>query len=122
MRLTIFVFCVVLCCSMASGTGKVVPKDGKLAGRVADTIEAAPIPYAHVFVHHAEGKMTVTKVSPDGGFEVRLLPGYYDVFFAAAGFAPACERVEIIAGETVRLAPRMGPHLPTSQPVTGEKR
>src|SRR6266478_9827788 len=42
MRLTIFVFCVLLCCSMASGTGKVVPKDGKLAGRVADTIEAAP--------------------------------------------------------------------------------
>ena len=121
MRLTIFVFCVVFCCSLASATGKVVRKDGRLAGRVADTIEAAPIPYAYVFVHSGDGKMTVTKVGPDGGFEVRLLPGYYDVFFAAAGFAPACESVEIIAGETVRLAPRMGPS-PTSQPATGEKR
>jgi len=65
--------------------------------------------------------MTVTKVSSDGGFEVWLLPGYDEVFFAAAGFAPACESVEIIAGETVRLARRMGPS-PTSQPVTGEKR
>ena len=101
---------------------KLFLKTASWPARVADTIEAAPIPYAYVFVHRAEGKMTVTKVSPDGGFEVRLLPGYYDVFFAAAGFAPACERVEIIAGETTRLAPRMGPNLPTSQPVGGEER
>ena len=111
MRLTIFVFCVLLCCSVASETGKVATKDGTLAGRVGDSIEAASIPYAYVFVHSGAGKITITKVSSDGGFEVRLLPGYYDVFFAAAGFAPACERVEIIAGETTRLTPRMGPSL-----------
>jgi hypothetical protein len=40
----------------------------------SDITEAAPIPYAYVFVHSGEGKITVTRVSSDGGFEVRLLP------------------------------------------------
>src|SRR5436190_6480907 len=110
----VFCFCVLLGCSIVSGTGQVAPKQGALAGHVRDIIEAAPIPYAYVFLHSGGGKMAIAKVNAAGWFEVRLSPGYYDVFSAAAGFAPVCERVEIIAGETTRLTLRMGPHLPTS--------
>jgi hypothetical protein len=83
---------------------------GKLRGDVADAAENAPIRYAYVMVHSGSGKKDVTvKVDDDGRFELSLTPGLYDVFVAAEGFAPLCQKVEISGDRTIVLMARLKP-------------
>jgi len=86
--------------------------EGVLSGIVADKAENAPIPYAFVYIHGGYRKAQVdTPVPIDkaGQFRISLAPGLYDVFVAAAGFAPTCTVVEVRSGEVTRFDPRLGP-------------
>jgi hypothetical protein len=92
--------------------------EGVLVGVVADKTENAPIPFAFVYIHGPYKKARIdTPISIDnaGQFRISLTPGLYDVFVAAAGFAPTCTVVSIRSGEVTRFDPRLGPDLEHSE-------
>lgn len=87
-------------------------KAGILSGVVADKAENAPIPYAFVYVHGSYKKAlfdAAVPITAAGRFRVSLGPGVYDVFVAAAGFAPTCTSISIQAGKVTDFEPRLGP-------------
>jgi len=93
----------------AATNAQVIPKvaAGKLTGQVANAAATTPIAKAFVLVHQPEGKKDfIVKVS-NGKFELSLAPGLYDVFVSASGFAPACKRIKISAGQSAGFNPRL---------------
>jgi hypothetical protein len=91
---------------------------GILTGVVADNAENAPIPYAFVYVHGGYRKARFDASVPiegAGRFRVTLTPGLYDVFVAAAGFAPTCTVVSIRPARVTHFEPRLKPDLAHSQ-------
>ena len=94
------------------------PGEGVLTGVVADKAENGPIPYAFVYIHGAYKKARIDSSIPidnAGQFRISLAPGLYDVFVAAAGFAPTCTVISIRSGEVIRFEPRLGPDLEHSE-------
>jgi carboxypeptidase family protein len=92
--------------------------EGVLSGIVADKAEDAPIPYAFVYVHGAYKKAradTSVPIDNAGRFRISLAPGPYDVFVAAAGFAPTCTIVSIRSGEETSFEPRLDPDFEHSE-------
>ncbi len=82
----------------------------ELRGNVADAAENAPIRNAFVLVHSGSGKGDITaKLDDQGRFNLPLMPGFYDVFVAAEGFAPSCEKVEISVGHATTFKGRLKP-------------
>src|SRR6266853_1848965 len=75
---------------------------GRLSADVADAHDI-PIPYAFVMAHSGYSKKDgEAKLNQDDDrFEIVLEPGIYDVFIAAAGFAPMCKAVEIFPGKKI---------------------
>jgi hypothetical protein len=101
---------VLFYCTSISGLAGQDTVTGKLSVDVADAAENAPIPYAFVLVHSGYGKKDgIAKLSQNHRFEISLDPGVYDVFVAAAGFAPMCKTVEISLGKTTVLKSRLLP-------------
>ena len=95
---------------------------GKLSVDVADAAENAPITDAFVLVHSGYGKKDGTaKLTQNRRFEISLEPGVYDVFVAAAGFAPMCKTVEIALGKTTVFKTRLLPDQEHLQPSSKEK-
>ena len=91
---------VALCSVVSVAQTKSVPDVGKVVGRVVDKTEGVPIrsAFAMVFSENSS-KHEVTRVAPDGQFEISLTPGDYDVLIGAVGFAPTCKRVVGDPGE-----------------------
>jgi hypothetical protein len=83
---------------------------GRLSVDVADA-QDVPIPYAFVLAHSSYGKKDgEAKLNQDDDrFEIVLEPGIYDVFIAAAGFAPVCKAVEIFPGQKIVVKARLLP-------------
>jgi hypothetical protein len=96
-----------LTATAAGGQTQPKPAEGKLTGEVANATANTPIAKAFVLVHQPEGKKDfIVKVS-NGKFELSLPPGLYDVFVSASGFAPACKRIKISAGQSAAYNPRL---------------
>lgn len=101
---------VLFYCASISGLAGQDTATGKLSVDVADAAENAPITDAFVLAHSGYGKKDGTaKLTQNRRFEISLEPGIYDVFVAAAGFAPTCKTVEISLGKTTVLKTRLLP-------------
>ncbi len=101
---------VMFLCATTSGQTKLDSSTGRLSVDVADAAENVPIVDAFVLAHSQYGKKDGTaKLTPDHRFEISLEPGVYDVFVAAAGFAPTCKGIEISLGKTTVLKTRLLP-------------
>lgn len=92
---------VMFCGSVSVAQSVTSETSGLLVGAVTDAAEKAPIKYAFVLIHQHSGS-TDQKASLDsnGRFTLHLAPGLYDIFVAADGFAPKCEKVKVLAGKT----------------------
>ena len=88
-------------------------KPSGVSGVVADVAESAPISYAVVFIHSGQGQLVSLRVDSQGKFAAPLQPGYYDIFFAAEGFAPSCQRFKLGLKEQKQINPKLGPSLDT---------
>ena len=109
------------CCRTTCGQKARGSSQGNLAGDVADKAENALIAKAILFVHGANGQKDVIVKVTDGRFQLSLAPGLYDVFVAAAGFAPSCRVIEISEGRMTTYKPRLGPdeeHLQPGSPAS----
>ena len=111
---------VLACCSfIVCGQARPnIASEGILTGVVADKAENAPISYAFVYIHGPYKKARIDTSMPidnAGQFRISLTPGLYDVFVAAAGFAPTCAVVSIRSGEVTHFEPRLGPDLEHSE-------
>ena len=49
----------------------------------------------------------VVRTSANGGFSVKLPPGFYDVFVSAMAFTPVCRKVRIRDGIDVTFDPKL---------------
>jgi hypothetical protein len=108
---------LALYCRAISGQAQSDTSMGKLSVDVADAAENAPITNAFVQVHSGYGKKDGTaKLTQNRRFEISLEPGVYDVFVAAAGYAPMCKTVEISLGKTTDFKPRLLPDREHLQP------
>ena len=113
---------VLFCCASTSGLAEQDTATGKLSVDVADAAENAPITDAFVLAHSGYGKKDGTaKLTENRRFEISLEPGIYDVFVAAAGFAPTCKTVEISIGKTTVLKTSLLPDQEHLQPSSHEK-
>ena len=75
---------------------------GRIRGRVLDEYNAVSLPGAPVEVL---GRDTVVYTDMDGGFEIKLPPGTYDVKVTFSGYKDSLSKsVVVTAGETVELA------------------
>ena len=87
---------------------------GKMAGRVTDS-EGAIIEGARILLHPDPMGRTDPDPRPEvsrktdnrGRFEAELEPGFYDVCIMAAAFTPACKKVLIEDGKTVRYGAQL---------------
>jgi hypothetical protein len=52
-------------------------------------------------------KDLIIKTDDEGVFDFNLPPGFYDVFFSAMGFTPACRKIRIGVGPAQELTVRM---------------
>jgi hypothetical protein len=89
-----------------------------LNGAVTDDRGAA-IPAAFVIIHWDSSDMvperSIIMSKPDetlrtdtrGSFNVRLGPGFYDVFVTAKGFSPTCRKIRLHTGEAVPFTTRL---------------
>ena len=96
------VFLFSLCLSASDGTGA-------LRGQVTDR-EGGAIPNAYVLIHWAGVPVSEgirVPLESDGSFKATLQPRVYEIFVAAAGFAPTCTQVEVKEGKTTTYNARL---------------
>ena len=93
----IFTVLAMLCVCLAQPQ-----KQSGIRGRIVDK-ERAPIGNAFVLVHSRQGGDKDLRSDGAGIYEIELLPGIYDVFISAAGFSPACKKIEVDAHKMTKF-------------------
>lgn len=80
---------------------------GSIKGNVSDS-EGSAINNAHIIVHADLAGRANRTVVPDqtretnaeGGYEMQLEPGFYDVCITASAFSPECKKVFVTSSKT----------------------
>jgi hypothetical protein len=101
----------VFCLALLLLTCALTTHAATLSGTIRDS-EGAVIAKAHIVVHWDESganylgdnlgvKEDITmSTDSNGKFSLEIPPGFYDVFVAATGFAPYCEKVRLKEKQT----------------------
>lgn len=107
---------MVLCLPISNSFSQEQSHAATFSGVVLDRAESAPIAYAHVWIHEQSGKSSLTaRLDKAGQFSIQLSAGYYDVLFAAPGFAPSCKKIWIRPDSPVKVKVNLGPDKENSQ-------
>ena len=84
--------------------------DGTLAGKVANIADGAGLRNVYILIHRSgsEANEIHAHTDRDGRLNVRLEPGFYDVFVSGGGLSPTCAKVEIVGGKETKYMFKLG--------------